>query len=257
MNSKDHDDKIISQFSQQAIPFAQNLAHSHQESLELFQKLAQFSGKEIVLDSGCGPGLVSCFLAPFVNEIHGVDLTPAMISLAQKGALEQKISNARFIQGSMLNLPYPENYFDLSLTRFTFHHLKSPIAAFREMIRVTRPGGKIILMDVTPDSDKQTSYNSFEKLRDPSHTQALTCDQLIQLGDEEQISPPQLIRFGLPMKASDLVADSFPESIEKSTLIQMLSEDVNFNRLSFQARWQKEELMVTFPVTVALWEILS
>jgi SAM-dependent methyltransferase len=256
MESLTHQHAIVSQFTRQSRPFAQVKAHSEQCSLEIFRELGHFSGNERVLDSGCGPGLVSLYLADFVREVTGVDLTPAMVELAAETALKSSIYNVSFLEGNMTALPFSSGQFDTSVTRYTFHHLENPQAAFDEMLRVTRVGGRIIVVDVAPEASKRDAYDHFERLRDPSHTSALTVSELENLGHQHGLQPTKVIRFGLEMDVHTLISASFPESVRREELIQLLTDDLDQDKLAFQMRREEGgSLTMTFPVTAASWHL--
>ena len=155
----------------------------------------------------------------------------------------------------MTALPFSSGQFDVSVTRYTFHHLENPQAAFDEMLRVTRPSGRIIVADVTPEALKRDSYDRFERLRDPSHTSALTGKELASLGNGHGLQPSEIIRFGLEMEANTLLSASFPETVGKEELIQLLTDDLHLDKLSFQVRKEGSSLIMTFPVTAAGWQL--
>jgi len=254
MESNRHKEEIVDQFTNQAIPFAELKAHSEDRTLDIFRELGVFSGTERVLDSGCGPGLVSCYLTSFANEVIGLDLTPAMVQLANETAAKRSITNVQFIVGNMLELPFPKDHFDVSISRYAFHHLENPQIAFAEMLRVTKPGGKVIVLDATPEEMKQAAYNKFEILRDPSHTKAWTPQELSLFGKEHGLASPKTISFRLEMDANQLVESSFPKAASREHLLQLLMEDVDQDSLSFRVCQKESRLTVFFPLTAVCWQ---
>ena len=92
------------------------------------------------------------------------------------------MTNIQFEQGTAEVLPYPTASFDMVATRFSVHHFKNPDVALREMSRVCRAGGKFAVIDlVSPDDPTlAVQYNHWERLRDPSHTRALSALELKQ-----------------------------------------------------------------------------
>jgi ubiquinone/menaquinone biosynthesis C-methylase UbiE len=255
MESNRHKEEIVDQFTNQAVPFAELKAHSEDRTLDIFRELSGFSGNERVLDSGCGPGLVSCYLSSFANEVIGLDLTPAMIQLANETASKRSLTNVKFMVGNMLELPFAEDHFDISVSRYAFHHLENPQVAFAEMLRVTKSGGKVIVLDATPEEKKQAAYNRFEILRDPSHTKAWTTEELSLFGKEHGLGSPETISFRLEMDANQLIASSFPKTVSKEHLLQLLKEDVDLDSLSFKACHKESRLTVFFPLTAACWQL--
>lgn len=76
---RDQFTEIIDQFAKQAIPFANMLAHSNEESTNLLIKMSKLSASDTVLDVACGPGLLSCALAPYVRKVTGIDIVSVTI----------------------------------------------------------------------------------------------------------------------------------------------------------------------------------
>jgi ubiquinone/menaquinone biosynthesis C-methylase UbiE len=72
-----HNQTIIAQFSQQAVPFSELPGHS--QSMQMLIEMSGVSGADIVLDVACGPGLVACEFAPHAKHVTGIDITPRMI----------------------------------------------------------------------------------------------------------------------------------------------------------------------------------
>jgi 2-polyprenyl-3-methyl-5-hydroxy-6-metoxy-1,4-benzoquinol methylase len=129
-----------------------------------------------VLDVAAGTGLLSRAIAPQVKSVLAADLTPEMIEQARRQAELSETANVTFEQAAAEALPHSADTFDMVVTRFSIHHLHQPHVAFREMARVCRPGGKIAVIDlVSPENeDLAARYNSLERLRDPTHTRALS-----------------------------------------------------------------------------------
>lgn len=252
MNSQTHQAEIIRQFTLQAVPFARHQAHSAQESFDFIRDAARLSGTQSVLDAGCGPGLVCCALAPHCREITGVDVTHAMVEEASRRAGGAGLKNTRFIEGDIAALPFADGTFDATVSRYVFHHLENPLTVLREMARVTRSGGRIVICDASPASVCRDDYDRFEKLRDASHTSALTLEELIALGEAVGLGEASIRRFGLPMELDSLVDASFPEG-ERDELRAMIRGDINRNAHGFSAREEAGRLFITFPITVAGW----
>jgi ubiquinone/menaquinone biosynthesis C-methylase UbiE len=94
-----------------------------------------------VLDVGCGTGAITAELARRTGgEVIGVDIDPAMLAFAR-----QYDSGARYEQGDALELPYPDEHFDIVTCHFLLLWLSDPSLAVREMARVTRSGGHVLV----------------------------------------------------------------------------------------------------------------
>lgn len=96
---------------------------------------------ERVLDVGCGTGAITAELARRTRgAVTGVDLDPAMVDFGRQFA-----PDVRFEQGDALDLPYPDKHFDVVCCHFLLLWVTDPERAVREMARVTREGGSVLI----------------------------------------------------------------------------------------------------------------
>lgn len=100
-----------------------------------------------VLDAGCGTGEVIALLAQKYPDKHytGIDLSPKMIEVA----IAKGTENAEFICGDCETLPFEPDTFDVITCSMSFHHYPHPGDFFRSCERVLRPGGRLIIRDMT------------------------------------------------------------------------------------------------------------
>jgi ubiquinone/menaquinone biosynthesis C-methylase UbiE len=102
---------------------------------------------------------------------------------------DRGLKNIDRLLGECTRRPFADASFDCAVTRFSFHHFLNPQAVLREMQRVCRPGGTVLVADVTPPTEAQAGFNHRELLRDPSHTRALTRAEVRSLGQETGLAP--------------------------------------------------------------------
>jgi ubiquinone/menaquinone biosynthesis C-methylase UbiE len=119
-------------------------------------------------------------LAPSVRSVIGIDVTPAMLSQARALAEKDGLRNVEFREGLAENTGFSAQTFDLAITRFSLHHFEDPIVQVREMARVTKDDGYVAIVDLVSPSDPQLAvrYNEYERLRDPSHTVAVSSENM-------------------------------------------------------------------------------
>ncbi len=105
---------------------------------------------EDLLDAGCGPAPMISLLSEKYPKRHytGLDLTPAMIEQAKR----KNIPNSTFVVGDCENFPFADNSFDVIICANSFHHYPNPQAFFDSVKRCLRPGGKLILRDISSDN---------------------------------------------------------------------------------------------------------
>lgn len=102
-----------------------------------------------LLDVGCGPGSITVDLARAVSpgEVVAVDRAPAAVALAQEAARAAGATNVVTQVADVLTLPFADGAFDVVHAHQVLQHLTDPVAALREMRRVTRPGGVVAVRD--------------------------------------------------------------------------------------------------------------
>jgi len=110
--------------------------------------LARLAAGERVLDVACGSGLVSFDAARIVGpsgHVLGVDISGSMIDTARARAKAQRWSNVRFERMDAEQLQIPDASCDVALCALGLMYFPDPARAVREMRRVVRPGGRIVI----------------------------------------------------------------------------------------------------------------
>ncbi|MDQ0485435.1 methyltransferase domain-containing protein [Streptomyces cellulosae] len=102
-----------------------------------------------ILDIGCGPGTITAGLTALVPDGHvtGLDREPGILERARAVAEERGLANADFVTGDVHALAFPDDTFDVVHAHQVLQHVGDPVAALREMRRVTRPGGYVAVRD--------------------------------------------------------------------------------------------------------------
>lgn len=100
-----------------------------------------------LLDIGCGPATITCDLATRVERVIGIEPVEGILEKARATAAERGTANASFEVGSVYELRFDENSFDVVHAHQVLQHLTDPVAALAEMVRVTKPGGLVAVRD--------------------------------------------------------------------------------------------------------------
>ncbi|MBW6474712.1 MAG: methyltransferase domain-containing protein [Anaerolineaceae bacterium] len=104
-----------------------------------------------VLDVGCGPGIDTMALSQLVGvtgEVYGVDYDEAMITEAEQRTQKAGISTwVKHKHSDATSLPFETGYFDSCRSERLFQHLLNPSIALKEMARVTKENGWVVVMD--------------------------------------------------------------------------------------------------------------
>ena len=160
------------------------VARQDERADELAEQVAAFvlpSGAERALDVGCGAGALALALAPLVRQVVGIDRVPELLALARERAPE----NATFLEADATQLPFADGEFDLAGTLRTLHHVPRPELVVVELVRVTRVGGRVLVIDqIAPvDPLDALAVDRFERARDPGHARLLPESDLRHLFD--------------------------------------------------------------------------
>ncbi|HLM36902.1 MAG TPA: class I SAM-dependent methyltransferase [Gaiellaceae bacterium] len=158
---------------------------------ELEAKVVRFvapSGEERALDSGSGAGALALALAPHVREVVAVDLVPELLEQGRRRG--ERLPNVSFLEGDATKLPLEAGSFDLAGSLRTLHHIARPELAVAELARVTRPGGRVLVIDQIASVDPLAAaeLNAFERARDPSHARALADIDLRHLFEANELA---------------------------------------------------------------------
>ena len=128
------------------------IADTMRESGEaLVQRLGITEGLK-VLDLGCGDGTTALPAAKLGADVLGIDIARNLVEAGNKRATEQGLTNVNFQEGDASNLgQVPDKSFDLVVSIFGVMFAPKPFDVAKEMVRVTRPGGRIVMGNWIPN----------------------------------------------------------------------------------------------------------
>jgi SAM-dependent methyltransferase len=185
----DHDRDLASAFDDQAARFERAPVQTSPVFLDGLVEFAALLPDSLVLDAGCGPGLVAEALLRAGHRVRGYDLSAEMVRRARERCAPFG-ERAAFEQRSMSDLSTSEP-FDAALSRLVVHHVPDPIAFIDRQVALVREGGVLVLCDhiTDPNPERARWHQGLERDRDHTHTQNLTggelCDLLASSGLRE------------------------------------------------------------------------
>jgi ubiquinone/menaquinone biosynthesis C-methylase UbiE len=156
----------FTRFTDALIPIYNHLfevlaGREHERFRQHVLELAALESGECLLDAGCGTGMMASRIAARYPgcTVHGIDLSPRMIAVARRDAKKQGLA-VDFRVGSITDLPYPGDSFDVVITNIMYHHLDlaEKRRAVAEIARVLRgpepvggkPGGRYVSAEFGP-----------------------------------------------------------------------------------------------------------
>jgi phosphatidylethanolamine/phosphatidyl-N-methylethanolamine N-methyltransferase len=135
----------------------------HAGRLQAMQRMAMSPGDR-VLEVGVGTG-INLSLYPRDCSVTGIDLSDSMLEKAHERVAEKGMRNVRLIQMDATSLLFPDDSFDIVYAPYLISVVPDPVQVAREMRRVCRPGGRIIILNHFRSSNPVMSWG--ERLISP------------------------------------------------------------------------------------------
>ena len=111
---------------------------------------------QIVADVGCGPGFFTLPAARIIAPtglVYAIDVEPRMLELVRSRVAEANIANVEILQGERHRIPLDDDAAHLTICGLVLHDLEDRLGLVRELIRVTRPNGRIAVIEWSPDAN--------------------------------------------------------------------------------------------------------
>ncbi len=180
-----HDDAIRDQFDPQAQAYLTSTVHASGQDLERARLLvhATIPPTATLLDVGCGAGHLSFALMSSFAQVIATDPLPGMLATVAAAASERGLTRIETLQGGAHALPFIDGRFCVVASRYSAHHWRDLPGAMRELRRVVKPRGYLLMIDQLGDESPlvDTHLQTMELLRDPSHVRNRSATQWREL----------------------------------------------------------------------------
>ncbi len=187
----DHRKIVNAEFARQGRAFAEApVLQTPELTLQIADALEHLATGQI-LDAACGPGVLTPVLSQRARFVVGVDATAEVLRIGRER--HDQITNAAFVQGLVDRLPFAAACFDAIVLRLALHHFERPVEALKEVRRLIRPHGRVVVLDILTSRDAGTAelHNAIERLRDPSHASFVSLETLREMVCEAGFSLAQ------------------------------------------------------------------
>jgi ubiquinone/menaquinone biosynthesis C-methylase UbiE len=182
MVDRHHEDVVRRSFEQQVPLFSGPDSIFAQRPSSALSWIEPLGPDMIVLDVACGAAHATEPIAPHVRQVVGVDLTPALLRLGRDRLRNAEIGNVLLQEANAESLPFVDESFDIVFCRSSLHHFADARQAVREMFRVCRIGGRVVLMDlIAPIPEARDQFDHIHRLLDPSHVRTFLGNELVDV----------------------------------------------------------------------------
>jgi ubiquinone/menaquinone biosynthesis C-methylase UbiE len=180
------------------------------QSGEAFVKALGVTTPLRVLDLGCGDGTTAVPLALLGAEVVGIDIAKNLVDAGNKRAAEAGLNRLKFEEGDACNLQGVDDHsFDLTLSVFGAMFAPKPFDVAREMVRITKPGGRIVMGNWIPN--------------DPTFVA-----QLLKISSSFAPPPPEGFVSPMTWGMDTHIIERFGQAGVPKTKISMVKDTCNF-----------------------------
>src|SRR5207237_9954033 len=107
-----------------------------------------------VADLGCGEGYLTIEAARWASTVIAVDRSAVVLKRARALARRRRRSNVVWKKGELAKLPIPDESVDVAMLSQALHHARNPAHAVAEAVRITVPGGRVLVLDLRTHADE-------------------------------------------------------------------------------------------------------
>lgn len=204
--------------------------------LELILNTLKINDGIKILDLGTGMGFLAFPIAKLYpkTEVVGLDIVErALVKNRERAALEG-LKKLQFINYDGMTFPFPNETFDLVITRYALHHFPAIADTFQEIARVLKPRGMFFLADPTPnEDDKERFVDAYMQMKNDGHIKFYTKKEWDDLGKISGFdlvdSFETLIRFPKKKQAAlklDHILKRFDKQVIKGYALESIDDEI-------------------------------
>jgi SAM-dependent methyltransferase len=187
-----------------------------------------------VVDVGCGTGQLACFLGLKDRRVLGVDYSEGSLALAETLRDKLKLENVQFQREDILESQLPDKAFDYVFCNGVLHHTSDPYGGFLNLVRITRPGGFIVV----------GLYNKYGRLMLEVRRRLVRLQMRFDQGAKDRALEKQLVELEEdPEKRRTWWADQYEHPHESHHTVDELLGWFERSNLTYVSSFPKIELI--------------
>jgi ubiquinone/menaquinone biosynthesis C-methylase UbiE len=210
-------DAARNRFEQIADNYAKSEVHASSPTLDSLVELSRAQVGLDICDIGCAAGHTAFTFIGRARSITGVDPSPAMLSNFRTLAASKGVG-VETVEAFAESIPLPSDSFDYVTCRLASHHFNNIDVAMSELHRITRPGGRVVVIDLHGHDDPELDglNHQLEVLHDPTHIRSYTIARWTELFTQAGLTVTRVERDvterpqGVPLSRWCEIANSGP-----------------------------------------------
>lgn len=161
----------------------EGMARTYGQMLEVMADIAQLTGRETVLEIGCGQGALTRVLAARSRFVAALDTSTRALEQNRAVCVAQGIENVDFLEADARRLPIESDSFDVAFVPMLLHHVVSPVQVLMEARRVVKPGGRVVVAELMPSDvpAQQRIQNAVEVLKNATHIGVIPMQEVVRM----------------------------------------------------------------------------
>ncbi|WP_171031765.1 class I SAM-dependent methyltransferase [[Clostridium] hylemonae] len=214
-----------------------NKQTADREHLALLLNLVNAQSDDTILDLGTGSGYVAFALSEKCKKCNviGLDIVTDTLSRNREITKKAGISNLEFLDYDGTVFPFPDSSMDCIVTRYALHHFPDIENSFKEMYRVLKSEGKLVIADPVPnENDNDRFVDKYMQIKQDGHI------KFYSLSEYKKMLEP----IGFSLLSSEMTTICFPRK-KIDSCMKLLSETENHIIEDYKIRITDEEIRIT------------
>ncbi len=213
--------------------------------LALIQLAAPKPGDR-ALDAATGSGTIALALAPYVESVLGVDVSPAMLERADAARAASGIENVHFRLGEIGALPLPPASFAIIVCHDLLHYVTDVSALLARLRSLLTSDGRLVLDELVASDDpvRRATQNAIEQRRNPALTQVLSAGEILKALAASGFAIRRSERYAVQRELGEWLAEAAADEPTRSAVRAMLEAGLETDSAGLSPRRTRDGQIV-------------
>ncbi len=233
---------VVEQFQRAASAFPLEPVVPSPRDLRALIEMVAPRSQDRLLDVATGSGALALAFAPYVANVVGVDVSPAMLERAEQARLARRFGNAHFRWAEATALPFPDLSFDVVTCRDLLHYVTDGAALLAELRRVLAPEGRLLLDEIVGSEDpvKRATQEAIEIRRDPAFVKLYSRSEIERLARTAGVEIARAEAYEVPRELEEWLSYAAADAPTRFIVRSMLEAGLGADAAGLQVRKSRE-----------------